>query len=82
MNQIDLNDRHAIVTGGAKGIGQAIAVRALASGACVSIWDIDAARMDQTIEALDAGQTVRGGRPAVGTTDRELATDADPQPDQ
>jgi len=59
MNQIDLKDRHAIVTGGAKGIGQAIAARCLASGARVSIWDIDKARTEQTIAALDAGEAVR-----------------------
>ena len=60
MNQIDLKDRHAIVTGGAKGIGQAIAARALASGARVTIWDIDVGRTDQTIKELGAGDGVRG----------------------
>ncbi len=60
MNQIDLNDRHAIVTGGAKGIGQAIAARALASGARVTIWDIDVTRTDQTIKELGAGDGLRG----------------------
>ncbi|HCP00137.1 MAG TPA: 3-oxoacyl-ACP reductase, partial [Rhodospirillaceae bacterium] len=59
MNQIDLNDRHAIVTGGAKGIGRAIAVRALASAARVSIWDIDVARTNQTIRELGAGDNLR-----------------------
>ncbi len=42
MNQIDLKNRHAIVTGGAKGIGQAIAKRLLQSGASVCLWDLDA----------------------------------------
>jgi NAD(P)-dependent dehydrogenase (short-subunit alcohol dehydrogenase family) len=42
VNQIDLNQRHAIVTGGAQGIGLAIAKRLLASGASVSLWDRDA----------------------------------------
>ncbi|MEP4379496.1 MAG: SDR family NAD(P)-dependent oxidoreductase [Alphaproteobacteria bacterium] len=59
MNQIDLEGRHAIVTGGAKGIGQAIAARARASGARVTIWDIDAARTDQTIKQLGAGEELR-----------------------
>jgi 3-oxoacyl-[acyl-carrier protein] reductase len=39
MNQLDLNGRHAVVTGGAAGIGLAIATRMLASGAQVSLWD-------------------------------------------
>ncbi len=42
MNQIDLKNRHAIITGGAQGIGLSIATRLLASGASVSLWDRDA----------------------------------------
>lgn len=45
MNQIDLKSRHAIVTGAARGIGLAIARRLLASGARVSLWDIDGAAL-------------------------------------
>jgi len=52
MNKIDLNGRHAIVTGGAKGIGLAIVTRALASGAKVSVWDIDTARMNAELGKL------------------------------
>lgn len=60
MNNIDLGGRHAIVTGGAKGIGQAIAARCLASAARVTIWDIDVSRTDQTIKELGAGDNLRG----------------------
>lgn len=42
MNQIDLTGRRAIVTGGARGIGLAVAERFAASGARVAIWDRDA----------------------------------------
>ncbi|MBP8932000.1 MAG: SDR family oxidoreductase [Paracoccus sp.] len=46
MNQIDLRGRRAVITGGAQGIGLAVARRFAASGASVVIWDIngDAAR--------------------------------------
>ena len=47
MNQIDLKDRVAVVTGGAQGIGHATTARLLKSGARVAIWDIDAARTAQ-----------------------------------
>ena len=42
MNQIDLQGRVAVVTGGAQGIGLAVAERFIASGAKVVLWDIDA----------------------------------------
>jgi 3-oxoacyl-[acyl-carrier protein] reductase len=40
-NQIDLNDRVAVVTGGAQGIGRSIVERFVASGATVALWDRD-----------------------------------------
>jgi 3-oxoacyl-[acyl-carrier protein] reductase len=52
MNRIDLNGRVAVVTGGAQGIGRAIAERMLASGATVSLWDLDAARLAEARGAL------------------------------
>ncbi|PYX57126.1 MAG: 3-oxoacyl-ACP reductase [Acidobacteria bacterium] len=39
MNKIDLEHRCAVITGGAQGIGFAIAERLLASGASLSLWD-------------------------------------------
>lgn len=47
MNQIDLTGRRAIVTGGAQGIGHAIAERLLRSGAAVALWDQDAAELER-----------------------------------
>lgn len=40
MNQIDLTNKVAVVTGGAQGIGLAVASRLKDSGAKVSLWDI------------------------------------------
>ena len=56
MNAIDLKGRIAIVTGGARGIGFAIAQRMLRSGAQVALWDIDAAAMHEAARPLqDSG---------------------------
>jgi 2-dehydro-3-deoxy-L-rhamnonate dehydrogenase (NAD+) len=52
MNKIDLNERVAIVTGGARGIGYATAQRLLESGASVAIWDIDAGRLSEAAATL------------------------------
>jgi len=41
MNQLALQGRHAVVTGGASGLGLAIAERLKASGAAVTVWDLD-----------------------------------------
>jgi len=52
MNKIDLAGRAGIVTGGARGIGYAIAERLLASGAKVALWDRDAAALEKAAGAL------------------------------
>jgi 2-dehydro-3-deoxy-L-rhamnonate dehydrogenase (NAD+) len=48
MNQLDLKNRVMVVTGGARGLGYAIAQRALRSGAAVALWDIDAERLERS----------------------------------
>ena len=58
MNSIDLENRTAIVTGGARGIGFAIAKRLLKSGAKVVLWDMDKAAMDAASLALQASGPV------------------------
>jgi 3-oxoacyl-[acyl-carrier protein] reductase len=60
MNNLDLKDRTAVVTGGAQGIGLAIAERVLASGGRVSLWDRDAALLEKTVADLSAGMAVHG----------------------
>lgn len=41
MNAIDLQDRVVVITGGAQGIGLAIAERVVASGGKVAVWDLN-----------------------------------------
>jgi 3-oxoacyl-[acyl-carrier protein] reductase len=55
MNQIDLDGEVAVVTGGAQGIGFAIAHRLLASGASVSLWDMNADVLGSAVSALGRG---------------------------
>lgn len=55
MNQLDFKGRHAIVTGGATGLGFAIAQRLVASGGSVSVWDRDLTAGRTAAERLGAG---------------------------
>ncbi|MDB5042809.1 MAG: 3-oxoacyl-ACP reductase [Candidatus Eremiobacteraeota bacterium] len=52
MNELDLRGRVAAVTGGASGIGFAIARRITGSGARVSLWDVDEAALRKASSAL------------------------------
>ena len=53
MNQLDLQGRHAVVTGGAAGLGFAITERLLASGATVTWWDRDESAMAAAAAGLN-----------------------------
>jgi 2-dehydro-3-deoxy-L-rhamnonate dehydrogenase (NAD+) len=65
LNQLDFKNRTAVVTGGAQGIGLAIARRLVASGARIRIWDRDEKLLAKTVASL--GATVSGD--AVDVTD-------------
>ena len=54
MNQIDLKNRKAVITGGAQGIGLAIAERLIDSGASVSLWDRDESLLKETSDSLSS----------------------------
>jgi len=53
MNKFNLNNKTAIVTGGAQGFGLAMTKRFLDSGASVIIWDLDRSAAEETIKKLN-----------------------------
>ena len=67
MNAYDLEGQVAVVTGGAQGIGLAVARRLSDSGAKVALWDMDGALAKESAAGLGAGS--RGD--AVDVTDAD-----------
>ncbi|WP_182087324.1 SDR family NAD(P)-dependent oxidoreductase [Aureimonas sp. ME7] len=59
MNRIDLDGQVAVVTGGAQGIGFAVAQRLVASGARVSLWDTNTAVLSQAQAALGDAASIQ-----------------------
>ena len=52
VNRIELGDRVAVITGGAQGIGYAIAERFLASGARLVLWDVNREKVEEAARTL------------------------------
>ncbi len=80
MNHLDFKERTAVITGGAAGIGLAVAQRLAASGATVALWDRDATALEaakasiagvkvtHTLDVADADAVAR----AAGATAEAL----------
>ncbi len=58
MNQFDLKGRRAVITGGARGMGFAVAKRFLESGASVALWDISEETLAHAKDTLSSLGTV------------------------
>ena len=69
MIKYDLNNRVAIVTGGAQGFGLAITERFIEAGAKVVIWDIDE---NAAKEAIDKLKSENLSHQAVDVTNFEI----------
>ena len=54
MNNLDLKDRVAIITGGAQGFGLAISKRIIESGGKVVIWDIDENAVETALKEINS----------------------------
>ena len=54
MNNLDLKDRVAIITGGAQGFGLAISKRIIQSGGKVVIWDIDENAVETALKEINS----------------------------
>ena len=76
MNELDFRNRTAVITGGAAGIGLAVARRLAASGAAVALWDRDASALAKAsaefgggahTQALDVADSAAVGRAADAT---------------
>jgi 3-oxoacyl-[acyl-carrier protein] reductase len=69
VHTFDLSGRHAVVTGGAQGFGRAITERFLASGASVSIWDVDAGELKRVTDELKGRGTVHAVQVDISSLD-------------
>lgn len=78
MNQIDLNGRVAVVTGGAQGLGFAIARRLVLSGARVSLWDMN----EELLAAAQAELGQAASAIVVNITDYDTVAAASAQVEQ
>ena len=59
MNKLDFAGRNAIVTGGSQGIGAAIVKRLQASGAKVTVWDLDGSPKVDVSDAASVEKAVK-----------------------
>jgi NAD(P)-dependent dehydrogenase (short-subunit alcohol dehydrogenase family) len=60
VNKYDFENRVAIITGGAQGIGRAVGERMLSSGGKVSIWDRDVDLLKEAVADIDQPARVQG----------------------
>ena len=70
MNRIDLEGRHAVITGGGQGLGYAMAKRMIESGARVTLWDMDGEVLGTAREVVDVSDWEQVERARTATLAR------------
>ncbi len=76
MNEIDLKGRAAVITGGAQGIGFAIAERLIASGATVALWDRDPDALSSAASQISgAGRVITAAVDVTSSEDVQSAAE-------
>ena len=73
METLPLSGRHALVTGGSRGIGRAVAARLAAAGASVTVLGRDEAALREVLEAGDAHASAVADVCDADTISRALA---------
>ncbi|WP_144113683.1 SDR family NAD(P)-dependent oxidoreductase [Paraburkholderia sp. BCC1886] len=68
MNRYDFEGQTAVITGGALGIGYAVAERLLAGGAKIALWDRDAGALEAARDTLKAGDQVQAYQVDITST--------------
>jgi len=76
VNAYDLNNKMVVITGGAGGIGRAVASLAVASGARVSLWDRNESELLRAVKDLDRDGTNRVSFQLVDVTDEQAVARA------
>lgn len=74
MNHLNMNNQVAVITGGAQGIGYAVAQRMLKSGAAVALWDVNPEQLQIASKELSELGTVSSV--VVELTDEKSVNDA------
>ena len=77
MNNIDLKEKTAVITGGAQGIGYAVAERILQSGGSVALWDIDSDCLSDAIKSLSQYGKVYGHKVDITDSNKVEKTFSD-----
>lgn len=71
-----MKTRTAVVTGAARGLGRAIAVRLAKAGAAVSVWDLQSEGVEETAEIIRnaSGRAIACAANAASAADIAAAT--------